>query len=77
MGIEGIGARIARKEDKRFITGRDYRMVAFDYPTRAKDFADYKANVADWHAAIEAIYARLLRDELAERRFRLLISRPE
>jgi carbon-monoxide dehydrogenase large subunit len=22
MGIEGIGARVARKEDKRFITGK-------------------------------------------------------
>lgn len=51
---------------ERHIEGRDYRLVDFDYPTRAKDFADYKANVADWHAEIEAIYTRLLRDELAE-----------
>ncbi|WP_022722433.1 precorrin-6A synthase (deacetylating) [Rhodopseudomonas sp. B29] len=51
---------------ERFITDRDYRMVAFDYPVRAKEFSDYKANVADWHADIEAIYTRLLRDELAD-----------
>jgi precorrin-6A synthase len=51
---------------ERFIEGRAYRLVEFDYPTRAKEFSDYKANVADWHVEIEAIYARLLRDELAE-----------
>lgn len=51
---------------ERFIKEHDYRMVAFDYPVRAKEFSDYKANVADWHAAIEAIYTKLLRDELTE-----------
>ena len=51
---------------ERFIEGRDYRLVEFDYPTRAKEFSDYKANVADWHAEIGAIYTRLLRDELSE-----------
>lgn len=50
---------------ERYIAGRDYRMVPFDYPTRAREFSDYKANVADWHAEIAAIYTRLLRDELS------------
>jgi precorrin-6A synthase len=51
---------------ERFIEKRDYRLVDFDYPTRAKEFSDYKSNVADWHAEIAAIYTRLLRDELGE-----------
>ncbi|MGO3934024.1 precorrin-6A synthase (deacetylating) [Rhodopseudomonas pseudopalustris] len=51
---------------ERFIEGGHYRLVPFDYPTRAKEFSDYKANVASWHGEIEAIYARLLRDELQD-----------
>ncbi len=35
-------------------------------PKRVADFSDYKSNVADWHAEIEANYARLLREELGE-----------
>jgi precorrin-6A synthase len=48
----------------RFIKDRSPRFVGVSVPKRAEDFPDYKANVADWHAALEANYARLLREEL-------------
>jgi precorrin-6A synthase len=50
----------------RFIKDRAYRFIEVPVPKRAEDFSDYKANVLEWHAAIEANYARLLRDEIGE-----------
>src|SRR5579863_2737344 len=49
----------------RFIKDRRYRLVETKVPER-RDDGDYKSNVAAWHAAIEANYLRLLRDEVAE-----------
>ena len=49
----------------RFIKDKSYRFVEVAVPKRAEDFSDYKANVAEWHAAIEENYARLL-NELGE-----------
>ncbi len=50
----------------RFIKEKAYRFVEMAVPQRAENFSDYKANVAEWHADIEANYARLLREELGE-----------
>ncbi len=50
----------------RFIKGPGPRVVAFDTPARDRRPADYGAAVADWHAALEAIYARLFTQELGE-----------
>ena len=50
----------------RFIKTKTHRFVEMPVPKRAEVFSDYKSNVADWHAEIEANYARLLRDELGE-----------
>jgi precorrin-6A synthase len=50
----------------RFIKTKAHRFVEIPVPKRAEDFSDYKANVADWHAEIEAHYARLLREAVNE-----------
>jgi len=66
-GAEKAALQLLRTDIcKRFIKDRAYRFVEVQVPKRAEDFSDYKANVAEWHAAIEANYARLLRDELGE-----------
>jgi precorrin-6A synthase len=50
----------------RFIEDKSYRFVEVAVPKRAQETCDYKANVAEWHARIEANYKRLLREELGE-----------
>lgn len=65
-GEEKSALRALRTEIcERFIRHADYRFVTVAMPTRAKAFADYKANVAEWHAAIAAQYTALLESELA------------
>lgn len=51
---------------ERFIKEKSYRFVDVNYPKRAVDFTDYKSNVAEWHAQIEASYERLLIEELGD-----------
>lgn len=51
---------------ERYIKAKAPRFVTFRTPERAKDFTDYKANVADWHAAIEQSYKRMFAEELGE-----------
>ncbi len=50
----------------RYLKPGAHRFVTFRTPERAKDFTDYKSNVADWHAAIEEAYERMFADELSE-----------
>ena len=65
-GTEKAALRELREEIcARFIRQPGYRFVPIAVPARAKS-DDYKADVADWHAAIEARYTALLQSELAE-----------
>jgi precorrin-6A synthase len=50
----------------RFIKNRTPRFVEIPVPKRAENFSDYKANVIEWHAEIEATYSTLLREALGE-----------
>ncbi|HTJ03275.1 MAG TPA: precorrin-6A synthase (deacetylating) [Methylovirgula sp.] len=50
---------------ERFITQKNYRFAHVKRPQRAAT-SDYKADVDDWHARIEADYQRLLAEELGE-----------
>ena len=66
-GAEKAGLRRLRTEIcERFIKNRTYRLIDVGRPERDKVFSDYHANVAKWHAAIEASYADLLTHELAD-----------
>ena len=66
-GAEKAALRQLRTEIcARFIKDRAYRFVEVQVPRRGEDFSDYKANVLEWHAAIEANYTRLLREDVGE-----------
>lgn len=57
-------ARVRREICERYID-RPYREVAFAVPSRrAARGGDYRDTVADWHAAVEQVYRRLLAEEL-------------
>ncbi|MBS7695976.1 MULTISPECIES: precorrin-6A synthase (deacetylating) [unclassified Chelatococcus] len=65
-GEEKAALRELREEIcARFVRQPDYRFVGIEIPPRGKS-DDYKADVAAWHAAIEARYTALLQNELAE-----------
>lgn len=61
-------ADLRRDICERYIEGRAYRMVDFDVPPRPKPSsgAIYKQSIAAWRAAVEAVYERLLTEELGE-----------
>ena len=66
-GAEKADLRKLRVEIcERFIKERTYRFVEMATPKRAKEFSDYRSNVAEWHASIEKNYKRLLMEELAD-----------
>lgn len=66
-GEEKAGLRRLREEIcRRFISRSGYRIVEVKIPQREAAPADYKATVADWHAAIGDAYARAFRDALSE-----------
>lgn len=66
-GDEKAGLRTQRLSIcERYIKGKTPRFITFRTPERAKDFTDYKANVADWHAAIEQAFERMFAEELSE-----------
>jgi precorrin-6A synthase len=66
-GAEKAGLRTQRTDIcDRFIKGGTPRFVEFKTPPRAKEFSDYRSNVADWHAAIEQAYERMFAGELME-----------
>ncbi|MCR6483561.1 precorrin-6A synthase (deacetylating) [Amycolatopsis sp. OK19-0408] len=48
----------------RFVTREGYRVVLAEDPPRDRTPADYRAAVADWHAARAEVYERLLLTEL-------------
>ncbi|MGV9363700.1 MULTISPECIES: precorrin-6A synthase (deacetylating) [unclassified Amycolatopsis] len=48
----------------RFVTRPGYRVVLAEDPPRDRTPADYRAAVADWHAARAAVYEDLIRSEL-------------
>ncbi|MDS0136173.1 MULTISPECIES: precorrin-6A synthase (deacetylating) [unclassified Amycolatopsis] len=48
----------------RFVTRPGYRVVLAEDPPRDRTPADYRAAVADWHAARAAVYENLIRSEL-------------
>ena len=50
----------------RFVTRPGYRVVLAEDPPRDRTPADYRAAVADWHAARAAVYERLLLSELPD-----------
>jgi len=50
----------------RFVTRPGYRVVLAEDPPRDRAPADYRAAVADWHAARAAVYERLLLSELPD-----------
>ncbi|MEV6878424.1 precorrin-6A synthase (deacetylating) [Amycolatopsis sp. NPDC051128] len=50
----------------RFVTRPGYRVVLAQDPPRDRTPADYRAAVADWHAARAAVYEELLLSELRE-----------
>src|SRR3954469_15109941 len=47
----------------RFVT-REYRVVLTEDPPRDRTPADYRAAVADWHAARASVYEQLILTEL-------------
>jgi len=49
----------------RYIEGKSYRLVDFDVPERSKA-GDYRGDVADWRAEVQATYERLLAEEMSE-----------
>jgi precorrin-6A synthase len=51
---------------ERYIKDRTYRLVDFKTPQRAKDSADYKGSVEEWHARIERDYEQLLSREVGD-----------
>jgi len=51
---------------ERFITDRPYRFIEVPVPKRAEAGENYKQAVADWHAAIEGNYQRLLKEAVGE-----------
>ena len=50
----------------RFVTRPGYRVVRAPDPPRDRTPADYRAAVADWHAARASVYEAMIRDELAD-----------
>jgi precorrin-6A synthase len=48
----------------RFVTRPGYRVVRAEDPPRDRTSADYRAAVADWHAARAAVYEQLILAEL-------------
>ncbi|MEU5262384.1 precorrin-6A synthase (deacetylating) [Amycolatopsis sp. NPDC021455] len=48
----------------RFVTRPGYRVVLAEDPPRDRTPADYRAAVADWHAARAAVYEEMIRSEL-------------
>jgi precorrin-6A synthase len=65
-GAEKAGLRQLRLEIcDRFIKNRAYRLIDVKTPERART-SDYRSDVAEWHARIEAIYTGLLTSELAD-----------
>jgi len=59
-------ARLRLDICERYVTDRDYRLAVFRTPERESDAGDYKANVRDWHARIEASYETLFAGELSD-----------
>jgi precorrin-6A synthase len=49
----------------RFVTRPGYRVVLAQDPPRDRTPADYRAAVADWHAARASVYEELIRTELS------------
>jgi len=58
-------ADVRREICRRYVTNPQSRIVDFVPPTRDAANPGYKAGVADWHAALAALYRRLL-DEVPE-----------
>lgn len=59
-------AGLRREICDRFVANPASRRVEFDVPARAKPTSSYRRTVDDWHAAIAAIYERLILDEIGE-----------
>jgi precorrin-6A synthase len=51
---------------REFIKNQAYRVVEVAAPKRNTEFDDYRANVEEWHARIEAEYARLFAKEIGD-----------
>jgi len=58
-------AEMRREICRRFIEGDEPRILEFAVPKRRAD-GDYGAGVTDWHAAIAAIYERMLLESVGE-----------
>jgi len=59
-------ARYRREICDRFIRDPRYRLVPFDVPERAVSPTAYRDSIEVWRSKVEAVYARLLTDELTE-----------
>lgn len=59
-------ADIRRDIVGRHVTNPDSRIVLYDVPVRRLPNRSYSATVDEWHAAIAAIYERLISDELTD-----------
>ena len=64
---KGIGkeelARVRREVLERHVRDRPFRTVEFKAPERQSG-ADYEQSVSDWHDDVEAVYGKLVLDEL-------------
>ncbi|MGE0214025.1 MAG: precorrin-6A synthase (deacetylating) [Parvibaculaceae bacterium] len=58
--------RVRREICERFIGKPGYRMVDFDVPERRQSLPAYRDNIEVWRDKVEAVYERLLTDELQE-----------
>ncbi len=66
-GAEKAGlVRLRQEILDRFVTRPGYRVVLAEDPPRDRTPDDYRAAVADWHAARAAVYERLLLSELPD-----------
>jgi precorrin-6A synthase len=59
-------AELRREIIARYVTNPQTRVVEFNLPRRNADDPSYAAGVADWHAAIAALYRDLFTRELPE-----------
>lgn len=57
---------LRRKICERYIRDPGYRFVEFDTPPRVTSESAYPESIAAWRAAVEAVYERLLTEELGE-----------
>lgn len=64
-GDEKAGlARLRHEIIEKYVRGQNFRIVPFQVPERKISETDYKGSITAWRAEVEAVYRRLLTEEL-------------